>query len=221
MNANTRSILLAAALLWPLLTGAGESTLNIGHFSAGDLTGWDSKVFKGETSYTLEKAPELPGTPMVLRAESKAAASGRFREMTIDLQKTPYVNWSWKTEKVFEGLDETTKAGDDFPVRVYFVVSGGLFFWRTIALNYVWSASHKAGESWPNPFTSNATMLAVESGPEHVGIWRQYKRNLREDFRKLTGRDITRIDAVALMTDTDNAGGETTAWYGDIYFTAE
>ena len=37
----------------------------------------------------------------------------------------------------------------------------------------------------------------------------------------LFGEAILKIDAVALMTDTDNAGGETTAYYGDIFFSAE
>ncbi|MBE0437229.1 MAG: DUF3047 domain-containing protein, partial [Methylomicrobium sp.] len=29
------------------------------------------------------------------------------------------------------------------------------------------------------------------------------------------------IDAVALMTDTDNAGGSADAYYGDIYFSRD
>ena len=34
------------------------------------------------------------------------------------------------------------------------------------------------------------------------------------------GEEIDAIDAVALMTDTDNSGQNATAWYGDIVFTA-
>ncbi|MDY6839762.1 MAG: DUF3047 domain-containing protein, partial [Thermodesulfobacteriota bacterium] len=36
----------------------------------------------------------------------------------------------------------------------------------------------------------------------------------------LFGEEIQTIDAVALMTDTDNGKGEMTAFYGDIYFSA-
>jgi len=54
-----------------------------------------------------------------------------------------------------------------------------------------------------------------------TGTWVTEKRNVREDFKKLFGKDITSIDAVAIMTDTDNSGLRARAAYGDIYFTAD
>ena len=44
---------------------------------------------------------------------------------------------------------------------------------------------------------------------------------MRDDLRRIFGRDIRRIDALALMTDTDNGGGEALAYYGDIRFSAD
>jgi hypothetical protein len=54
-----------------------------------------------------------------------------------------------------------------------------------------------------------------------AGQWVSEKRNIRDDFRQRFGEDIDTIDAVALMTDTDNSGQSATAWYGDLYFTAQ
>lgn len=39
-----------------------------------------------------------------------------------------------------------------------------------------------------------------------------------DDFHRAFGSSELRITGVALMTDTDNTGDSTTAWYGDIVF---
>ena len=84
----------------------------------------------------------------------------------------------------------------------------------------VWSSSQPAGATWNNAFTSNARVMALRSGTKDAGRWASEKRDIRADFRQLFGEAIDAIDAVALMTDTDNSGQSATAWYGDIYFTA-
>ena len=122
---------------------------------------------------------------------------------------------------ILQNINEKMKVGDDYPARIYAIVSGGAFFWRTKALNYVWSSNQEVGSSWPNAFTSNAVMTAVQSGPENIGKWVRQKRNIREDFRRYFGKDVKKIDAVAIMTDTDNAGGKATAHYGNIYFSSK
>ena len=187
----------------------------IGLFSLGKMVGWQSEMFDGETLYRLAKDKNK----QVLMADSESAASGLVYKQQIDLQQTPWLNWSWKTESVLTGLDETKKTGDDFTVRLYVIVDGGLVFWQTHALNYVWSSSHEKGEKWPNPYTSNATMFAVEAGEAALGDWQHYSRNIRSDFKQLVGKDIRYIDAVAIMTDTDNSRQKTKAYYGDIFFT--
>ncbi len=116
-------------------------------------------------------------------------------------------------------FDEKQKSGDDYAARIYIVVSGGIAFWNTIALNYVWSKNSAKGETWPNAFAQeNAVMVALRSLEAPVSVWHREKRNIREDFKKLFGKEIQFIDAVVLMSDTDNTQKEVTAYYGDIYF---
>ncbi len=194
------------------------SKLPIGSFSTDSLTGWKTKEFKGQTQYQITK---LDGS-QVLKADSNAAASGLFYEQRIDLQKTPVMNWRWRIENRLGNIDEQTKLGDDFAARVYVVVSGGLIFWNTKAINYVWASTSAKNKIWPNPFAGDhAMMVAVRSSLDKTGTWFTEKRNIRADFKQLTGEDMQYIDAVAVMTDTDNAKGKATAYYGDIYFTAE
>ncbi len=193
--------------------------VNVAAFSAGSLAGWEEERFAGSTEYRLQPGPD--GGPTALRARTQGAASGMYREIPIDLERTPWLHWSWRVDAVYSGLDETRKDGDDYPARIYVVISGGLRFWNTRALNYVWSSSRPVGSHWPNAFTANAQLLAVESGPEHLGQWRHYRRNLRDDWQQLFGEEIDEVDGVALMTDSDNGGQSAGAWYGDIWFGAD
>ncbi len=51
----------------------------------------------------------------VLQADALGQASARYLERTIDLNATPYLHWCWQVSTTYPGLDETTKAGDDYP----------------------------------------------------------------------------------------------------------
>ncbi|HEY9035476.1 MAG TPA: DUF3047 domain-containing protein [Pseudomonadales bacterium] len=197
---------------------AWADSIGVGRFSQADVSGWQPKQFAGHTQYRLVTIDGVSA----LRADSQQAASGLVKKVRIDLHKTPWLTWRWRIDNRLPAADETTKQGDDYAARLYVVVDGGLFFWNTRALNYVWANSSTAGMSWPNAFAgSNAMMLALRSQADDTGTWVEERRNVREDLRQALGEDIRYIDAVAIMTDTDNNGGAVTSWYGDIRFTAE
>ena len=190
--------------------------IDVGDFSSGQLDRWNTKIFAGKTDYALV----ADDGRQVLLADSRSSASGLYREMTIDLKQTPLLNWSWKVNNLLTGNNERNKSGDDYPARLYVVFSGGLRFWRTRAINYVWSSNQPAGSEWPNAFTSNARMIAVRGGGELRDQWVQEQRDVLADYRRLFGEEPGEIAAIALMTDTDNTGLSVRAWYGDIWFSA-
>ena len=197
--------------------GATDERIVISRFSAGDWTGWQPQSFKGETRYRFD---DRSGR-LALFADSQGSASGLYREIRVDLRRTPWLNWSWRIDQVLSVVDERRKTGDDYPARVYVVVSGGAAFWKTRSLVYVWSSHQPVGATWDNAFTRNAQVMALRSGLKDARRWVSERRNIRDDFRQRFGEDIDYIDAVALMTDTDNSGQRATAWYGDFDFTAQ
>ncbi len=209
---------LAAALLtlWACAALAGSGpVLDLPPLWAPGHPGWKAKSFVGQTAYTPVPAEGL------LLAESDATASGLFFEQAVDLRATPWLNWTWKAGNVLANVNEREKSGDDYPARVYVVAKGGLAFWKTKALSYVWSSAEPEGAMWPSAFTSNARMIAVRSGPARLGELLTERRNVREDWRRAFGEDIETLDAVAIMTDTDNSGQRAKAWYGRVWFSGE
>jgi hypothetical protein len=213
------SLLFSLAVLLPGIGAAAEQTVALSSFWRGVWTDWEAKVFKGETDYTFAFDPDRKA--IVLEARSRAAASGRYRKIKVDLAKTPFLNWSWKVVQPLSGVDENTKAGDDFAARLFVVVERGILGLNSLSMNYVWASQHPAGAGWQSPFTRNVRLPAMDSGAAHLNLWISRKRNVREDFKEQFGEDIQSIDAVALMTDTDNSGQSAHAFYGDIWFSSQ
>ena len=183
----------------------------------GDVAGWEEKVFSGKTRYETVRQDGRT----VLRATSRGTASGLYRRLRVDLEKTPILNWTWRVDATLGDVDERTRAGDDYSARVYVVRSHPVFLWRTRAVNYVWASARAEGETWPNAYTDSARHVAVRSGDAQAGRWVGERRDVRADFRTLFGEDVRFIDAVAIMTDTDDTGGAAVAYYADITFTNE
>lgn len=208
----------ALLMVLAIQDAVAESNLLLGEFSRNQLDGWEKQGSEGETQYQLEAVGDLT----VLRANSQASASGMFKEQRVDLEKTPFLNWSWRIANHLEGLSEQSKAGDDYAARLYVVVKGGLAFWQTKAINYVWASNTVKETIWPNAFAGEQLMMLALRGPEAtINVWQTEKRNVRADLHKLFGEDIRYIDAVALMTDTDNSQSQASAFYGDIWFSKD
>ena len=205
-----RSVLLIVVII-SISTIAYADTIAVSSFSTEGLSGWERQSFKGKTEYSIVKE----GASTIVKAHSSAAASGLFKKVQLDPVKYRYLHWKWKVTEPLGNGAEKTKAGDDYSARVY-VIFPGLFFWQTKAINYVWANRLTKGESFPNPYTRNAMMVVVETGPEKAAAWVTEQRDILSDYRRLFGGEPRQLGAVAVMTDTDNTGGEATAWYGDI-----
>jgi len=210
MRGLTRIAALAALMLIPL--AAAAEVLWVEDFE-GDLgKGWEEKRFSGQTLYEVVTEPD---GNRALRAESRGAASGLVFEIRFDPCRYPILSWRWKVDRVVEASDPTRKQGDDYAARVY-VVFPHWFPPKTKSLNYIWATRLPPETAVPNPFFSNAVMIAAESGPARVGRWVEERRNLVEDYRRAFGRDPPKAGAVAVMTDTDQTGESVTTWYDDI-----
>lgn len=185
-------------------------------FTPNQIMTWPTRSFAGETRYAIvEKSGQR-----VLQAQASGQASARYLERDIDLNATPYLHWCWQVSAIYPGLDETTKAGDDYPARVYVARKTGLLPWQVESVNYVWASQQPQGAHWPNAFTDRAQLLALQSGEQAVGQWKAEVRDIRADYQALFGSTPDEINGIALMSDGDNAGGSASAWFTHLGFSA-
>lgn len=154
-------------------------------------------------------------------ATADNTASMLYRKFRVDLEKTPYLNWQWQVSNTLGDINEQTRSGDDYAARIYIAIKPAALEIVPRALTYVWASNKNQFSSWPNAYTENVKMLALQSGEQRANEWIQEKRNLKDDLQKHFNEDIRWVEGIAIMSDTDNSGGSTSAGYKTIYFSAD
>ena len=155
------------------------------------------------------------------KAVADNAASGLGKEVKIDLNKTPFINITWKIEQDLKGIKEDTKKGHDFAARVFAIKKTGATPLSNRAINYVFSSNSEIGKSWPSPFTKKSIDNVLSTTKENMNVWVTVKANVKKDFKKFHDLDVNEINGIAIMTDTDNSKLTAITYYQNIFFSSE
>ena len=155
------------------------------------------------------------------KAVADNAASGLGKEVKIDLNKTPFINITWKIEKDLPGIKENTKKGHDFAARVFAIKKTGATPLSNRAINYVYSSNNEIGFNSISPYTKKSVDNVLASTKNNLNEWITVKSNVKEDFKKFHNLDVNELDGLAIMSDTDNSKMRAVAYYQNIYFSAE
>ena len=172
---------------------------------------------KNKTLYTIGSNEK--GT--FLKSVADNAASGLGKEIKIDLNKTPFINISWKIEKDLSGIKENTKKGHDYAARVFVIKKTGATPLSNRAINYVFSSNNEVGLNWPSPYTKKSIDNILASTKNNLNEWVTVKANVKDDFKKFHDLEVNEIDGLAIMSDTDNSKMKSIAYFQNIYFSAE
>ncbi len=156
-----------------------------------------------------------------LKAVAENAGSGLGKEIKIDLNKTPFINITWKIEQDLSGINEKTKKGHDFAARVFAVKKTGATPLSNRAINYVFSSNAEVGENWPSPYTKKSIDNVLSTTKENLNKWVTVKANVKEDFKKFHDLNVDELDGLAIMSDTDNSKLTSVAFYQNIYFSKD
>tara|TARA_B100000674_G_C37633166_1_gene819773 strand:- start:110 stop:760 length:651 start_codon:yes stop_codon:yes gene_type:complete len=156
-----------------------------------------------------------------LKAIADNSASGLGKEVKIDLNKTPFINITWKIEQDLSGIKENTKKGHDFAARVFAVKKTGATPLSNRAINYVFSSNNKIGFNSPSPYTKKSIDNVIATTINNLNEWVTVKSNVKEDFKKFHNLDVNELDGLAIMSDTDNSKKKAIAYYQNIYFSSE
>ena len=156
-----------------------------------------------------------------LKAIADNAASGLGKEIKIDLNKTPFINITWKIEKDIPGIDETAKKGHDFAARVFVIKKTGATALSNRAINYVFSSNQDVGSNSPSPYTKKSVDNVLATTKTNLNEWVTVKANVKEDFKKFHNLDVNELDGIAIMSDTDNSKQKSITYYQNIYFSSQ
>ena len=156
-----------------------------------------------------------------LKSVANNAASGLGKKIKINLNKTPFINITWKIEKDLSGIKENTKKGHDFAARVFVIKKTGATPLSNRAINYVFSSNNEIGLSWPSPYTKKSIDNVLASTKDSLNEWITVKANVKEDFKRFHDLDINELDGLAIMSDTDNSKMNSIAYFQNIYFSAQ
>jgi len=228
-----------AVILLVSVAVCADPIVTVGNFSQADNgeiipRDWEALTFKKIKAHTQYQIVEDQGRSVV-KAHSKASASGLIRKIGIDVKKYPILQWQWKISQINEKSDVTQKSGDDYPARIYVAFEydpDAAGFWEKTKFNtvrliygeyppatvvtYIWANKAAKETRVPNPYVDRVMMIAVQSGEEKAGTWVSEERNIYQDYVDSFGHPPPLTSGVAIMTDTDNTGETSTAFYGDI-----
>lgn len=170
-----------------------------------------------------------------LKVRARTSVSILRKQLSPALTQPDRVRFSWRVDGLPVGAVLSQAEHADSAVRVVLTFSGDRTRWSPrnhrlselshlltgeplpyATLAYVWSQHDALDSVVHNARTDRIRKLVVESGTQHVGQWRDYERDIRADFRRAFGEEPGELQAVALMTDTDNTRSSLQAWYGAL-----
>ena len=194
--------------------------VNVFDFTESELSELQVRKVRGADNKTIYSVG-LNENGNYLKAVADNAASGLGKEVKIDLNKTPFINITWKIEKDLPGIKENTKKDHDFAARVFAIKKTGATPLSNRAINYVFSSNSEIGLNWPNPYTKKSIDNVLASTKNNLNEWITVKANVKEDFKKFHDLDVNELSGLAIMSDTDNSKMKAIAYYQNIYFSAE
>ena len=203
-----------------LLNTSLAETVNVFEFTEKELSELKVRKVRGADAKTFYSLGENENGKF-LRAEADNSASGLGKEILINLNKTPFLNITWKIEKDLKGILENSKKGHDYAARVFVVKKTGATPLSNRAMNYVFSSNNDINTYQSSPFTKKSIDYALSTTKENFNEWVTVKVNVKEHFKKFHDLELDKINGVAIMSDTDNSKLSSIAYYQNIYFSSK
>ncbi len=233
MKWNSKALLLLLVfVLLPVPGVPQEKTLFREEFH--NLDQWRSVIFpkiKEHTEYAIEEQAH----ESALRTESHASASPIVYRHPFNVYDYPKLRWKWKVMNVYEKGNARTKAGDDYPLRIYvlfqFDPEKASFFdmikyglAKVIygeypphsALNYIWANRDDESGIITSPYASDSRMVVLQKGKKNLDRWIVEQRNILDDYREAFGSDPPAVATLGIMNDSDNTKETSVSYVGFI-----
>ena len=215
-----RKIIKIIAIYFLFISSVSAEKVMVFNFTEEELNSLEVRKVRGADAKTIYAIGNNE-KGNYLKAVAANAASGVGKEVKINLDKTPFINITWKIEKDLKGIKESTKKGHDFAARVFVIKKTGATPLSNRAINYVFSSNLNAGEAWPSPYTKKSIDRVLASTLLNFNEWVTVKANVKDDFKKFHDLDVEELSGIAIMADTDNSKLTAISYYQNIFFSSE
>lgn len=200
---------------------------------ATEAPDWTHKTVIGQPA-TRYSAQQHEGRPAV-HALAQASNSVMRTVVNVAPEQLGRLQFSWFVPALNPDADVAQRDSDDAVARVMLTfegdrsrLSGRDHLLSELAmllsgeplpyatLMYVWDPRHPAGAVVVNARTPRIRSLVVESGPQRLGRWIDFERDIRADYEKAFGEAPGMLVKLALMSDSNTTGRTVQAWFGPM-----
>ena len=154
-----------------------------------------------------------------LRLRSHDDHSTIARPLTVDLEATPILEWSWKIVQLPSGADIRRRETSDLTAHLFVVWPRFPALLRSRLIGYAWDPAAPAGAIEKSRKTGTTTFVIVRSGTAELGRWITERRNVRDDYRRIFGEVPDAPGVLVLSIDTNDTRARAEGLIGRIAFT--
>jgi hypothetical protein len=170
--------------------------------------GWKSRGGEGSEVYRVRYDHEP-----YLEAHAKESAVTIAKKFEYDLTEYPYLSWQWRVIELPKGGDERYKKTGDSAAAIYVIFEGRF---RPKSIKYVWSASLPRATTTESPYNSKTKIVVMQNQCSPVDEWVFERVNVCVDYQRLFGGETESVQAIGLMSDSDNTQSTAVAHYKAI-----
>ena len=182
--------------------------------------GWRKyETIGGHPAYDFEIVQD--GPRRALRMRSARDHSTIARDLSVDLARTPILEWTWRIRALPVGGDVRRRETSDLTAHLFVVWPRMPAMLRSRLIGYGWDATAPAGTVTRSRKTGTVTFVLLHSGREEMDRWITERRNVVEDYRRIHGEAPDNPGALALSIDSNDTQSSAEGLIGSIRFVAE
>jgi hypothetical protein len=175
--------------------------------------GWKSRGGEGSEVYRVRSDHEP-----YLEAHARQSAVTIAKECEYELTEYPYLSWQWRVIELPKGGDERYKKTGDSAAAIYVIFEGRF---RPKSIKYVWSASLPRGTTTESPYNSKTKIVVMQNQCSPMDEWVSERVNVYADYQRLFGDETESVQAIGLMSDSDNTQSTAVAHYKALMVSKE
>lgn len=186
------AVLSGFLIAWPWgQISCASTVLEIGCFHKQDFdgkvpAGWRLEPYKGKPVLAIEWAG---GQYLLRMSASGDTAFGVKKDISVDVRRYPFLQWTWKARKLPVGGDVRRAALDDQALQLYVVFPAVGFppLYKSPTIAYIWDNEAPRGlmVRSPQKMLGYVQYLVLRNKTDPLDTTLTETRNIHDDYRRL------------------------------------